>query len=345
MPSIKDYSIEETKRLFKEIGFPSFRADQVLSWLYEKGVSSYGEMTNIPKAMREQLTSALPFEKPVIVARQKSFDGTKKYLLKLSDGALVETVGLPTEDGRLTVCCSTQAGCAMKCSFCATGMLGLTRNLSPGEIVDQVITVQEEFGTRVTNVVAMGQGEPFMNYDATLSALRIMNHPKLLNIGARHITVSTCGVLKGIDRFSQEKEQFTLAVSLHSALQSTRNMLIPSMNNQPLEDLRTVLRAYSEKSGRRFTFEYALMKGINDGDEELEALVDYCKGLLCHVNLIPLNDVDGSSYQPVSAREMKRWNEELERRGIASTIRRSQGGDIAAACGQLSSSMSKKDEC
>ena len=332
---IKKYSIEGVKSIVKEAGLPSFRADQVLAWIYNKDVASYDEMTNLPKSMREQFEDAFPLFKPELIERQESVDGSRKYLLKFNDDTMVETVGLPSSDGRLTVCCSSQAGCAMGCSFCATGKQGLKRSLYPGEIVDQVLAVQNDFGERVTNVVVMGQGEPFVNYDATLAALRILNNSRLLNIGARRITVSTCGVLQGIERFSEETEQFTLAVSLHSAIQSKRDTLMPGMRNQSLIDLHVSLENYNKSDNRRFTFEYALMKGINDGVDDLDALIRYCEGLLCHVNLIPLNEIANSEYKPVSYKVMEKWKEELEKRGIASTVRKSKGGDVSAACGQL----------
>lgn len=341
---IKTYSIEGLKNLFFEIGFPSFRADQVLSWIYGKSASSYEEMTNLPKSMREQLEEAYPLFSPHLVEKQESVDGSRKYLLQLHDGVMIETVGLPSRDGRLTVCCSTQAGCAMDCSFCATGKQGLERSLYPGEIVDQILVVQNDFGTRVSNIVAMGQGEPFANYENTLAALRIINHPKLLNIGARHITVSTCGIISGIERFTSEKEQFTLAISLHSAIQKKRDLLMPAMKNQSLKDLHQSLERYNKSDNRRVTFEYALMKDVNDGIEDFEALARYCEGLLCHVNLIPLNDVEESNYKPVSHKLMEEWSEALAQRGIASTVRRSLGRDVSAACGQLNASYKSKNQ-
>lgn len=341
---IKTYSIEGLKNLFSEIGFPSFRADQVLSWVYGKSASSYEEMTNLPKSMREQLEEAYPLFSPQLVTKQVSVDGSRKYLLQLHDEVMIETVGLPSRDGRLTVCCSTQAGCAMGCSFCATGKQGLERNLSPGEIVDQILVVQNDFGTRVSNIVAMGQGEPFANYENTLAALRIINHPKLLNIGARHITVSTCGIISGIERFAAEKEQFTLAISLHSAIQKKRDILMPAMKNQNLKDLHQALKRYNESDNRRVTFEYALMKDVNDGIEDFDALTRYCEGLLCHVNLIPLNDVEESNYKPVPHKLMEEWSEALAQRGITSTVRKSLGRDVSAACGQLNASYKSKNQ-
>ena len=332
---IKTYSLEELETRVKDAGLPSFRTKQIASWLYQKGCSSYDEMTNLPKAVREQFAQAYPLHAPTLLEKQTSVDGSRKYLIEFHDGALAECVGLPSDDGRLTVCISSQSGCAMGCLFCATGKQGLTRNLVPGEFFDQVNIVQNDYNQRVTNIVVMGQGEPFANYDNTLAALRILNAPKLMNIGARHITVSTCGLLKGIESFSNEPEQFTLAISLHAALQETRDYLMPALSNQPLDALRKELAEYANKTNRRFTFEYALMKGINDGEDDLHALIQYCRGLLCHVNLIPLNAIDDSPFKPVARKTMLHWQEQLENSGTAASIRASRGSDISAACGQL----------
>ncbi|MBQ9001218.1 MAG: 23S rRNA (adenine(2503)-C(2))-methyltransferase RlmN [Eggerthellaceae bacterium] len=332
---IKSYSLEEVEAIMEGACLSKFRAEQILTWVYAKGATRYEEMTNIPKVIREQFDLAFPLHAPSIVTKQESVDGSRKYLLEYHDGTQVETVGLPSSDGRLSVCCSSQAGCAMGCVFCATGRNGLTRNLAPGEIVDQVLAVQDDFGTRVTNVVVMGQGEPFANYDAVMAALRIMNHPKLLNIGARHITVSTCGLVDGIERFTRESEQFTLAVSLHAARQEVRDRIMPTMANQRLGTLRQALDRYAGATGRRFSFEYALMEGVNDSEEDLDALITYCRRLLCHVNLIPLNEVEGSSFKPVSHQLMASWRDSLEAAGIPASVRRSRGADLAGACGQL----------
>lgn len=333
--SIKSLSLEEFQNVIEEAHLPAYRSKQILSWIYEKGIGSYDEMTNVPKPVRSQLADSYPLNPLRLVERLESRDGSRKYLCECADGALIETVGLPSPDGRLSVCISSQSGCAMGCVFCATGKAGLTRSLFPGELVDQVLLVQKDFERRVTNVVVMGQGEPFSNYDAVLAGLRILNHQKLLAIGARHITVSTCGVIPGISKFAREPEQFTLAVSLHAARQEVRDRLIPSMKSQTLEKLRRELSSYTETSGRRFSFEYALMQGINDSNDDLAALVEYCRGLLCHVNLIPLNKIEGSPFHPVSMQTMNRWSEQLERNGVACSIRKSRGSDIAAACGQL----------
>ena len=332
---IKTYSIEEVEEFISGAGLPEFRAGQLLEWIYGKAVHSYEEMTNLPKPMREQLALAFPLHVPEVVARQLSTDGTRKYLLEFHDGTRTETVGLPSQDGRLTVCVSSQAGCAMACAFCATGMQGLARNLAPGEIVDQVLTVQRDFNRTVTNVVVMGQGEPFAHYDATLAALRIMNHPKLLNIGSRRITVSTCGIIDGINRFMREDGQFTLAVSLHAARQEVRDRLMPAMQSQRLGALRKALENYANATGRRFSLEYALIAGTNDSPEDLAALEKFCRRLLCHVNLIPLNDIEEAPFKPAPQRLMAVWRDELEKAGIPVSIRQSRGPDILAACGQL----------
>lgn len=332
---IKEFSIVDLRSMMEEAGLSKFRTEQMLVWLYNKSARSYDEMSNVPRVIREQFELAFPLYTPVVVDRRESFDGSRKYLLELHDGAVVETVALPSADGRLTVCCSSQAGCAMNCAFCATGKAGLTRDLAPGEMVDQVLVVQDDFNQRVTNVVVMGQGEPFANYDAVMAGLRIMNHPKLLNIGARHITVSTCGIISGIKRFSQEPEQFTLAVSLHAARQSVRDNLMPAMEKQRIGALRKALAEYADATGRRFSLEYALMKGVNDGQEDLDELIAFCRRMLCHVNLIPLNEIEGSVFHPVSRETMEKWRATLEQAGVPASVRRSRGSDIAGACGQL----------
>lgn len=339
---LKAFSIDELRAMMREAGLPQFRSEQILTWVYARGATTYSEMTDVPKVIREQFELAFPLHMPEVADKQESVDGSRKYLLRFHDGAVVETVGLPSADGRLTVCCSSQAGCAMGCVFCATGKAGLTRSLLPGEMVDQVLAVQNDFGQRVTNVVVMGQGEPFANYDAVMAALRIMNHSKLLNIGARHITVSTCGIIDGIGKLAEEPEQFTLAVSLHAARQGVRDELMPAVRNQRLGALRQALDAYANATGRRFSFEYALMKSVNDQPEDLEALIAFCRRLLCHVNLIPLNEIEGSPIQPSPRETMQEWADALDAAGVAVSVRKSRGADIAGACGQLANRLRKE---
>jgi 23S rRNA (adenine2503-C2)-methyltransferase len=332
---IKALDRDAVERLVHDAGHPGYRVDQLIRWLYRRAVSSYDEMSDLPTGLRDQLADLMPIHVPELITRQVSqADGTRKYLWRLADGVTVESVGLP-EGRRLTVCFSTQAGCAMGCSFCATGKDGFVRDLGCGEMVDQVTFVGKDFGQRVTNAVAMGQGEPFANYDASLAALRLMNDSDGPGIGARHLTVSTCGLVHGINRFADEPEQFTLAVSLHSAVQRTRDELMPGVRGTSLTALHAALAAYGARTGRRPTLEYALMAGVNDSDDELAALVGFCRELHCHVNLIPVNPVyDGTFRRSESSRVIK-FRDTLQRSGTEASIRSERGADIDAACGQL----------
>lgn len=320
--------------LVADLGEPRFRAGQIERWLYQRGASSFAEMTDLPAGLRDTLAGQLDLSAPEIQQRQESADGTRKYLVGLAGGASVEAVGLPSGD-RLTVCFSTQAGCAMGCSFCATGVGGLSRDLGPGEMVDQVRLVGDDFGRRVTNAVAMGQGEPFANYEASLGALRFMNADSGLGIGARHLTVSTCGLISGIRRFAQEPEQFTLAVSLHSAVQKTRDRLMPGVRAFDLEQLRSALRDYAEATGRRPSVEYALIANVNDSPSELRELITFCRGMLVHVNLIPVNPISNSGFTRSPADRLHAFEHGLRDAGIEVSVRAEKGTDIDAACGQL----------
>lgn len=335
---LKSLSHNELVSLVEELGQPSFRVGQIESWVWEKGASSFDDMTNLPKALRTALAERCTLGSATQVVCQKSQDGSRKYLLKFADGTAVECVGMPS-GSRLSVCASTQAGCGMKCAFCATGASGLTRSLTAGEIYDQVAHVRDDFGSRVTSVVMMGQGEPFANYDATLAALRKLNSPNGMGIGARHLTVSTCGIIPMITRFSKEPEQFTLAVSLHSAVQRTRDALMPGVKRYSLLRLYDAMGEYADRTGRRPTYEYALIRGVNDTDEELAYLCDFCRDTLCHVNLIQLNEVPGSKFQPSSPRRANEFVRRLAAVGVEATIRQSRGADIDAACGQLKQRM------
>lgn len=342
MKNIKSYAREELADLFEEWGQPRFRVQQIVKWLYQRGVTSYDEMTDMPKTLRAHLAEQAPLNAPELLDKRISRDGTRKYVWTFEDGKGVETVAIPSreknmhgEPQRLTVCFSTQVGCAMACAFCATGKEGFSRNLTPGEMVDQILFSGKDMDMRVSNVVAMGQGEPFLNYDNTLAALRFINSKDGLHIGARHITVSTCGVIPGIERFSQEPEQFTLAVSLHSAVQDTRDQLMPKMKDMTLQRLKEALASYSNLSGRRVSLEYLLLKGVNDDEQHLESLITFCEGLLCHINLLPFNAVEGSFFQPSSKHQRSIWLERLEQARIEATVRDSRGSDIEGACGQL----------
>lgn len=359
---IKTFSRAQLEEVIAGFGLPRFRAKQLYEWLHSRRVFTYDEMNNIPKDLRERLKEEWPLEQPIVIDRQVSSDETRKYLLHFGDGLQVETVGMPSiqdkskrglakhgsESGfasqsgkRLSVCFSTQVGCAMACSFCATGKEGFKRNLTCSEMIDQVAVVEKDFGCRVTNVVAMGQGEPFLNYEETLHALRCFNDSDGFNIGARHMTISTCGILRGIDKLSREPEQFTLAVSLHSAIQETRDMLMPAVSNQALDQLKTALIRYVDRTNRRVTLEYMLVRDVNDGEEDLRALLSFARNLLCHVNLLPVNAVDGAVFQPSSGKTIQRWVSCLSNAGIEATMRVSRGSDICGACGQLKNTRAK----
>lgn len=331
---IRLLDLEELQNLVKELGQPAFRAKQLNEWIHEKNVCSFDEMTNLPVAMREKLSERFSFNVPVELVKQVSKDGSRKYLLQFADGVSVETVGIPNRN-KLAVCISSQAGCAMGCAFCATGLAGLSRSLTAQEMVDQVLHVSRDFGERVTSVVFMGQGEPFANFDATIDALRALNDPDGLAIGARHLTVSTCGVIPGIRRFAELPEQFTLAISLHSAVQGTRNQLMPGVKKYTLPRLHEAIQLYVEKTGRRPTYEFAMIDGINDTNPEMQALIDFCAGTLCHVNLIQLNNIPDSPFRPSPIEKVETLQRRLTMHGVETTIRNSRGSDIDAACGQL----------
>ena len=335
LPDIKALAPSELRILAEEFGLPAYRVEQLVSWLHGRGVRDFGQMTDLAAPLRATLSErysigAARIERTV----QSKLDGTRKYLVRFSDGESVEAVGLPAGD-RLTVCFSTQAGCAMGCAFCATGRQGLSRSLNCGEMVDQVRLISEDFGRRASNAVAMGQGEPFANYEATLAGLRYMNAPKGLGIGARHLTISTCGVVPGIKRLGGEAEQFTLAVSLHSAVQETRDRLMPAMKAYPLTALHGALEGYSDVSGRRPTFEYAMIEDVNDTPDERRALVEFCRGMLCHVNLIPMNTVGDQDLRRSRAETVGLFVGALRAAGVEVSERLERGADIDAACGQL----------
>lgn len=338
---LKAYSLDELSEILTALGQPSFRARQILEWVYLSKASSYEEMSNLPKELRATLSDLLPLHLPQIINRQVSKDGTRKYVLEFYDGARAETVAIPSSEKthedipkRITVCTSTQAGCAMACSFCATGTEGLTRNLLSGEILDQIMVVQEDMGLRVSNVVTMGQGEPFANYKNTLNALDFASDPKGFSIGSRHITISTCGIIEGINKLAQEPRQYTLAVSLHSAIQETRDLLMPRIAHQNLNILKKSLSEYVATTNRRVSLEYIMIDGVNDTPKHRKALIAFCDNLLCHVNLLPVNTASGR-YSPSSQKTIKNWIKQLEASGTQTTVRNSRGSDISGACGQL----------
>lgn len=353
--NIYSMDLSELEEFFKSLNQPKYRAKQVYEWIHVKNATTYEAMTNLPKNLREQLSSLLPLSESKIINKQTSADGSRKYIIQLADNNLVETVGIPSkfEDAenhpdnteeevsakRLTICFSTQVGCEMGCIFCATGKEGFKRNLTEQEIIDQIILVQQDFKMKATNLVVMGQGEPFLNYENTLSALKRANTDQGILVGARRITVSTCGIIKGINKFAQEPEQFTLAISLHSAIQSKRDLLLPRLKNQTLQNLHKALSEYISERNRRVSFEYIMINGINDGEEDLLSLIEYCKDLLCHVNIINLNNTPGSELKPTSQDNINYWIKTLNSNGVFATQRKSKGADIAGACGQLKNTL------
>lgn len=332
--AITSLTRDELTKAVLELGEKPFRAKQIYQWLYQKGVTSYSEMSNLSKQLRQQLEETYPLDVPRIVDTQVSKDKTRKYIVEFADGNVCEMVVMPSGN-RLTVCVSSQIGCVMGCAFCATGQEGFTRNLTCGEMTYEVLLAQNDMKMRASNVVVMGQGEPMLNFDNVIESLRILNSSEGLDIGARHIVISTCGVRRGIQALSKIPEQFVLAVSLHSAVQETRNELMPKLAKQNLNSLKNTLYSYQQSTGRRISFEYMLIDRFNDDDRHIEALIDYCEGLLCHVNLIPLNAVPGSTLKPSRAVVVDRFRRQIERAGIPVTVRDSRGADIAGACGQL----------
>lgn len=336
-PFIYDCSLDDLKDWMKEAGEPAFRADQLFDWLYVKRVRSFAEMTNLPKALRAKLEDAFAFVALHEITRLESKDGTVKYLFGLHDNHAIETVVMRHNYG-ISICVTTQVGCRIGCTFCASTLGGLKRNLTAGEIVAQVVTAQQmldESGERIASIVIMGSGEPFENYDATMTFLRIVTHAKGLNIGQRHITVSTSGIVPNIYRFADENTQINLAISIHAPNDALRSKLMPVNRRYPFDEVMEAIRYYIAKTGRRVTFEYALIGGVNDQPEHAEELADVLGGMLCHVNLIPVNHVPERKYVRTPREDIFKFHRILQSRGINATIRREQGHDIAAACGQL----------
>jgi len=345
MASLYDLSLPELEAHVAGLGQPKYRARQVWEWAYRHLAASYDDMTNVPAALRAALADALPFPRTDVVREIASDDGqTRKRLLRLADGRLIETVLMlydPRSDsrGRATVCVSSQAGCAMGCSFCATGQGGFERNLTAGEIVAQVIGFAREQrdagGQRITNVVFMGMGEPLANLPAVWRAIETLTSAAGFGLGARHITISTVGLIPGIRKLAEEPLQVGLAVSLHAPDDALRRSMIATAHRYPLADIVEACRAYIEKTGRRVTFEYCLIERVNDAPEQARALAELLRGLLCHVNLIPVNPTrDDRIRRPRRDRTLA-FQRELAARGVPCTVRVEKGTEIAAACGQL----------
>ena len=332
MTDIKSMTPEELAGYFKELGQPSFRAGQVFRWLHQ-GAESFEEMTNLPKALRETLKETCVLTVPTVERKQVSGeDGTVKFLWRLADGNCIETVLMRYKHGN-TVCVSSQVGCNMGCVFCASTLGGKVRDLTPSEILDQVIFTQKECGEVISNIVMMGIGEPLDNFDSVLRFLTLVNHPDGLNIGMRHISLSTCGLIKKIDKLASLGLQLTLSVSLHASDDETRSELMPVNRGVGVDTLMETCRRYFETTGRRISFEYAMIDGVNDSDAQADRLAQLLRGQPGHVNLIPLNDVAESRLRP--SRRVRLFQQRLEGHGVTVTVRRKLGGDIDASCGQL----------
>ena len=331
---IRSMTLPEISAMLKQLNQPAFRAGQVFSWLH-KGVRSYEEMTNLPQALRQTLEETYPLNPPQAVRRQESQkDGTIKYLWKLADGNCVETVLMRYHYGN-TVCISTEVGCPMGCAFCASTLGGLVRRLEPNEMLEQVLFTQVDSGLPISHIVLMGIGEPLDNFENVLRFLELVNDPKVMNISMRHISLSTCGLVPRILELAEKKLQLTLSVSLHAPSDQVRNTIMPVNKAYDTETLLAACREYYRITGRRISFEYAMIHGVNDREEDARLLLKRLKGLPAHMNLIPLNHVEESPLKPSTRAAVAKFQQILEEGGVPATVRRSLGGDIDASCGQL----------
>ena len=332
---LKSLSFEELQEEFAILGEPKFRVSQVYDWMHKKCVSDIDEMTNLSKALREKLKEKYEFTSLRMARMQESeIDGTRKFLFELSDGNFIESVWMKYHHGN-SVCISSQVGCRMGCKFCASTLDGLEKNLLPGEMLDQIYRISQITGERVSNIVVMGSGEPMDNYDNVLKFLKMISDERGLCISQRNITVSTCGIVPGIRKLAEEKLQITLAISLHAPTDEKRKALMPIANSYSLAEVMDACRFYFDKTGRRISFEYALVKGVNDREEEVAELTSLLKGMNCHINLIPVNPIKERDYRSTDRTNVLNFQNKLEKNGINVTIRREMGRDIDGACGQL----------
>jgi 23S rRNA (adenine2503-C2)-methyltransferase len=332
--NLLDYSIEELEAILSEMGQQKFRAKQIFQWLH-KGITDIDEMSNLSKQLRDSLNEKAYIGEPEIEHKLVSkLDGTAKYLFKLRDGNVIESVLMEYKHG-FTACISTQVGCRMGCKFCASTGIGFDRHLSPGEMMGQILAIQNDTGKRIGNVVMMGIGEPLDNYDNVVRFLKLVNHPEGLNIGYRHISLSTCGLIPEMLRLSKENMPITLSISLHAPNDEIRVKIMPINKKYSIDKIIEACKIYTEVTKRRISFEYALIQGTNDSKDNALELSKKIKGVLCHVNLIPVNAVVGTEMQKSSRQQIEIFRSVLERYGIETTVRRELGSDINAACGQL----------
>ena len=334
----------ELAEVFSGKGLPGFRAKQVYQWLHCRLAASYDEMTDLPKALREQLAEEYPLNICTVAKKQVSAaDGTVKFLYALHDGDYIESVVMKYKYG-YTVCVSSQVGCKMGCAFCASTLGGFKRSLTAGEILSQVYTAQRELGERVSHIVLMGMGEPLDNFDNVMRFIELVTDEKGLNLSMRNISLSTCGVVPKIEELMKKKLQLTLSISLHAADSGLRSKIMPINKKYDVDELLAVCRRYAAETSRRISFEYSMLAGVNDSDECARLLASKLRGMLCHVNLIPVNEVEESPFKPSSPERIERFTEILAGSGITATVRRKLGSDIEASCGQLRRKMNKKGD-
>ena len=334
MKNIKDYNLDELKEEFIKLGEKPYRAEQVFKWLYVDKVSSFDDMTNLSKELREKLKQEFSMHNFKILKKQESSDGTKKYLFDILDDNAIETVLMEYHHGK-SICVSSQVGCKMGCKFCASTGIKFARNLTSGEIVEQILAVERDENIKISNIVFMGIGEPLDNFENVINAIGIINNQKGLNIGARHISISTSGLVPKIYELADKNLQCTLSISLHATTDEKRSEMMPVNNAYNIEELMKACKYYIDKTNRRISFEYALAKDNNDNLEDAKGLVKLLKGMLCHVNLIPINKIDSGKYIKSTNENIIKFRDYLNSKGIVATIRRELGSDIDAACGQL----------
>ena len=331
---ISSYTLEGLTALMKELGQPAFRAKQIFHWLHQKLVTEFSAMTDQPKALLAKLEEGYYIAAPAIVRRQQSKDGTVQYLFALADGNCIETVIMRYHYG-VTACVSSQVGCRMGCRFCASTQAGRVRNLEAGEIAGQIYAAQKDIGERISHIVLMGIGEPLDNFDNVMDFLSIISSPDGVNIGMRNISLSTCGIVPMIDKLAEKKLQLTLSISLHAPNDAMRSGMMPVNDAYPVAQLIAACRRYQQTTGRRVSFEYSMVRGVNDSPATAKELAALIRGMGAHVNLIPINPVDGSPYSATDAENVKRFQTLLTDLGVNATVRRRLGSDISAACGQL----------
>lgn len=334
MKNIKEYNLDELQEEMLAIGEKKYRAEQIFKWLYVEKVKEFDEMTNLSIELREKLKQEYTMCNFRILKKQEASDGTKKYLFDVLDGNAIESVLMEYHHGK-TICVSSQIGCKMGCKFCASTGIKFVRSLTCGEIVEQVLAVEQDIGDKISNIVFMGIGEPFDNYENVMKAIKILNNQKGLNIGARHISISTSGLVPMIYKFADEELQCTLSISLHATNDEKRSKMMPINNRYNIEELMKACKYYIEKTNKRISFEYALAKDNNDNLNDAKELVKLLKGMLCHVNLIPINKIENGDYVKSTNENIIKFRDYLNANGIVATIRRELGSDIDAACGQL----------